>query len=191
MGSEIEQLQEELAVGAIRPKRADRVQEVRESSFREYSPEQDTAMTLEQAKRFSNAVERDVSSTMFDSDAEMFEICERVINDWPRVEVYFSGQVDEYGYIDGIYFSYECVSNEKTFREYCVIHFKERMSVDAADNEGICPFCNDDITLSGIEVDSVFHPRSQNDDNLWVAPDEFNFREYPDYGKCLRIWFDD
>lgn len=195
MSNELEQLVEEVGAADFRPLTEDRVQSIKDSSFRDYDPDANTTMTLDQAKRFSDAAEGKVASTRFDSDDEFFETWERVLEDWPEVEVRFAGMIGEYGYLDAVYLVYDELyggltprSKKRAFEEYCVVHFKNWMPLDPAENKGVCPVCDDRVDAQVRDEDAACR---DFDDDLWAAPDEFNFREYPQLGECLRMWWDD
>lgn len=178
--SEIEQLIEEVGARDFRPLSEEYRQERENSDWREYDADEDTVMDLDQAKRLSDAAERPVSSTSFEDDEEFFEILHRIEEDWPCVEFYFSGCIGEHGYLDGVYVAHEC---SEDFRKYMTLHFKHWMEGGPEENEGICPLCDDRIEFS--------HETFRDDDALWAAPDEFGFREYPHFGECARMWWDD
>lgn len=60
------------------------------------------------------------------------------------------------------------------------------MGENPEDNKGISP-SDDRISISH----ELFR---DYDDNLWASPDEFTFYdddEYPQFGNCLRLWWDD
>lgn len=169
-----------------------------ETGATKFRADTNSSMSLSQAKRFSDAAEGQISSTRFASDDEFFETLERVKHDWPDVELRFEGMLDNWGYIDCTLVCYDDViaeweDDDDYFREYMVVHFKNRMGVRPEDNEGVCPFCDDRIDLGsvrGLGNDALFRMNG-GDDNLWAAPDEFDFREYPQLGKCVRMWWDD
>lgn len=150
------------------------------------------AMSLSQAKRLSAAAEGEVSPVSFDSDADFFEIIERITDDWTECELLFGGSVETWGYIDTVWVVYDdyMLDHQRheyhPFKEYAVLHFKHWMSKNSDDNAGICPFCDDRITLSN----ETFR-YTESDDNLWAAPDEFGFREYDEFDNTLRMWWDD
>lgn len=116
---------------------------------------------------------------------------ERVVEDWPSIEVKFGGRYDEHGYVDAVYFLYDDVDDKEAFEEYMVVHFKHWMEKDAENNKGIDPFEDDRIDIS--------HERFRDfDDNLWLEPTEFMFRNAremeemrDEFGKYVRLWFDD
>lgn len=186
--SELEQLVSEVGAVSFRPLTEGRRESLKNSSFRECEPRTDTSMSLGQARRFSNATERPVASTDFKSDDEFFDVWERVLDDWPKAEVRFAGMIDEYGYLDTAFLVYDDVVDESSFEEYAVVHFKHWLSMDPDENYGICPICDDRVTTSCIDVDVAAR---DYDDNLWSMVDEFDFREYPELGKCVRLWWDD
>lgn len=145
-------------------------------------------MTLDQAKRLSDAAEGEVASTDFSDDDEFFDAVERIQEDWSDVTLLFAGQITEWGYIDAVYVCYEDViaeweDDDDYFREYITLHFKHWMRGGPEENEGICPVCDDRIEFS--------NERFRDDDNLWASPDEFDFREYDGYGHTVRMWWDD
>lgn len=185
MSSELEDLIKEVGATDFRPKSEDRRESLKDND--RYDPDADTSLSLGQVKRFSELSEGQIVSTHFRSDEEFFEVLERVLEDWPEVEFRFGGMLDLYGYIDGIYIIYENIddSDISEFEEYCVIHFKDWIDKDPSNNKGISQ-SDDRISIS--------HEDYRDDDNLWASPTEFNFyddNEYPQFGDCLRLWWDD
>lgn len=200
MDQQLEQLVDEVGAADFRPLTDDRKQSIKNSSFRDYNPDANTTMTLDQAKRFGDAAEGKVSSTSFENDSEFFEVWERVVSDWPNVEVRFAGMIDEWGYLDTAFLVYEDVPVEpvsnpsrEQFEEYAVVHFKDWVGAQPEDNNGVCAFCDDRIELGDFHRlgEDVLFRSNADDDNLWASPDEFDFREYPHFGECVRMWWDD
>jgi hypothetical protein len=191
--SEIDQLIEEVGAADFWPlteeKRKDRI----ESDIFDYDEDADTAMSLEQAMRFSDAAKRDVFGTSFESDEEAFSTIAKVGSAWESVEFRFSGQIDEYGYLDTVYLCYDSMDDEQAdaFEEYCVVHFKNKVSHDPERDKGICPFCDDRITVDVEKygIDGLYRNNAE-DPNLWAAPTEFSFTEYPQFGRAVRLWWD-
>lgn len=185
----IEELAEEVGADYFRPLTRKRREAVKDSTFQTYDPDEDTTMTLDQAKRFSEAARRPVGGPPGMGDDEFFELWDRVLDDWPNAEVRFSGMLDEHGYLDGVYLCYDGVLNgprgrqkADEFERYCVLHFKHWMDEDPADNKGICSCCNDQIETTD--------ERFRQDDALWASPDEFNIRVYDTIGGVVRLWWD-
>lgn len=188
MNSELKKLVSEVGVRDFRPKREERVKFLKNND--RYDSDEDTTMNLDQARRLSEYAESQVSSTGFSSDEEFFDLLERMLNDWPEVEFRFSGMIGSYGYLDGLHILYDGINNSDVdeFEKYCVVHFKESIDNDTMYDRG--------VTLSDNRITK--HPDGyrdvNNDDNLWASPTEFNFydnNEYPQFGDCLRLWWDD
>jgi hypothetical protein len=186
--SELDTLVQEVGARNVRPLSAEQQERRKKVSFMEYDADADATMSLDQAKRLRDAAELGVSSTRFDSDSEFFGIWYCVLDDWPEVTVRFAGEISEHGYLDAVFLVYDELDDEdvQDFREYCVLHFKRWMDENPEDNEGICPVCDERITISH----EMFRD-TDRDPSLWAAPDEFDFREYPHFGKCVRLWWDD
>jgi hypothetical protein len=149
-----------------------------------------TTMTLDQAKRFSDAAESKVASTRFDSDDEFFDVWGTVLEDWPDIEVRFAGMIGEYGYLDAVYLVYDTIPDwhHDEIEEYCVVHFKNWLPLDPQENKGVCPVCDDRVDADVRDEDLACR---DFDGNLWAAPDEFDFRQNDEWGRYLRLWWDD
>lgn len=155
---------------------------IRSEYARKSGRDYDDPKTLDEAKEFSREMSdllRDVAPPDIGSDRELWEIAEQVYDECPGVEVLFGGGAQ---YIDTVYVQYNDVPDEDDFEEYMVLHFKYWLEEDPDDNAGICPTCDDRVTMA--------RGNYRDDDKLLAEPDEFDFREYPDYGKVCRMWWD-
>jgi len=142
----------------------------------------DDPKTLDEVKDWAEEqreVVPSVAPPTFEDDEEFFSTLEVIPQDYYNAELLFGGGPH---YIDTVYVQYNDVLNVEDFREFMVLHFKHWMDCGPENNEGICPCCDDRVKIS--------HETFRDDDNLWASPDELDFREYPDYGKVCRMWWD-
>ena len=185
--NKLDDLIEEVGAEQVRPLTQDRVDSLKESNFREYDEDADTTMTFEQARKLATYAEGDVSPVVYNGPDEFFELWEQVVEDWPKVEVKFTGKIAAHSYIDAVYLAYDDIDEEKVdeFKEYCVLRFKCSMDRDTEENAGICPYCDERITLS-----SELFRTTDSDSYLLAEPSEFDFFTYPELGDCVRLWWD-
>lgn len=188
MTSKHQELIEEVGAERVRPLTESRREEYKEASWKDYNADADTALTLSQAREFAEATENSITPVNF--DGEFFDTWGRVLNDWSEVELRFAGDIGEYGYLDSVFFCFDQVDDEDEFREYCVLHFKGALDARSEENEGICPFCDERVSVS-VSGESLGRPLSRDDEKLWARPHEFDFREYPELGNCVRLWWDE
>lgn len=148
--------------------------------------------TLDEVKEWAEGqreVVPSVAPPTFNDDEEFFSTFEVIPEDYFNVELLFGGGPH---YIDTVYVQYNDVSDVEAFREFMVVHFKDWLDPNPEDNEGICPLCDDRITTGDFHRlgEDVLFRSNTDDPELWASPDEFDFREYPDYGKVCRMWWD-
>lgn len=176
----IEELSEELGVGS-------------DDNFgipTQYAMKQGREMgdpaTLIQARQMEESVPHQLGSSRFSTDTELFDIAERVESAWPEADVRFGGVIGWGGYIDTMYLLYDNVSDIAEFEEYVVLRFKSEMRGGKDENKGISPVADDRVTFSHQR-----YRKTSSDEYLLVSTDDVLFEEKEDYGKLVRVWWDD
>jgi len=148
-------------------------------------------LSLDEFERFSNAVDHHIAPPTLENDQIFQDMWSDVEYHWQEypgdVKAYFGGELSPPGYIDTVYVAYDDLggSVKESFEKYMVIHFKGLMNTDPEKNAGICPICDDRITLNNEMFRYV-----EDDQQLRANPDEFDFREYDGYGSVCRMWWD-
>lgn len=147
-------------------------------------------LTFDEAQVFDSHLRENRSygaaPSQFDSSNDFFRVWERVTEEYPDVDIFFGGDISEHGYIDSVYLVYDSLNEKEQFKQFCVVNFKERLSVYAEDNEGVCPFCNEQVTVNHISDETI-----DRSDDLLCNAHEFSARNYPGYGNAIRLWFDE
>lgn len=171
-------------------KRQERVTELRERDYQSYDSDANTYLTWEQAQRFAELAGRPVFDVDCDGSEE-FYVVERVREEFPGVEVGFSGSLGERGYLDTVYFFVEdsLPGREREFKRFVELHFQDWLSVDPSENFGLDP--NEHSGVVAFEQDEgMFYRDSDADSELWMCPSSINYWKYPEMGETVRLWWD-
>lgn len=158
--------------------------DVRDKSYREHVD--GDPMTIDQWERVmeSDDIHSSEPNGWRGRDAAMHDDLRKIEDAWPNVEVRIGGELDErHSYAETVWVHYDDVRWWSDFEQWMVLRFRSTMR-DPMKN--VCPMCDDRVYLTN----ECF--RYPNDDpTLLATTDEFGFRENDEWGKYVRMWWDD